>query len=121
LLNIENWLTYLQREKLHAVAAPVQSPGAHHIFRSPEGVHASAESCQNRGAFLGPLIIYYDSLETAATRDGGLVTLPGYVYPDSEAVLQSATAVYVRPGECDDAPEVTVEPGIRRTMDLCPV
>jgi hypothetical protein len=76
------------------MAVAVQGARAHLRFRFPDGVHASVEDCQDRGAFVGPLRDHQGHLETAA-RDDGFAALPWDVYPGSETVLQSAIGVHV--------------------------
>jgi hypothetical protein len=91
------------------MAAAVQGARAYLRFRFSDGVHASVEDCQYRGACVGPLRHYQDHLETA-TRDDGFVALPTDVYPGSETVLQSAKGVHVCHRENLGPAAVTVEP-----------
>jgi hypothetical protein len=102
------------------MAAVVQGARAHLRFRFPDGVHASIEACQDRGAFVNPLRRYQGHLETFA-RDNGFVTLPRDVHPGSETILQPATCGLVCPREGLGSAAVAVEPSRRRPMALSPV
>jgi hypothetical protein len=101
------------------MASAVQGARAHIRFRSPDGVHASVEDYQDRGAFVGPLRRYQGHIE-AASRDDGFAALPRDMYPGSETVLQLATGVHVRPREGLGSAAVTVEQKSKTSDDSYP-